>query len=587
LCHGDKVVMKHSGNLALQETNRALQLADKGRRKDAYAIYTQLAGRVPDDLETKGQFAKLCLALGNVDYAIEILKDLTTDYPDNAFYIGMLGNAYIRVGQLLEAESAFKRSLELEPNLWMAHADLGLVYTKLEQYDKGIQHLEKAISLKPSHAQSHANLVVCLISTDQHKEAMACAKKAVRLDPKNPHLYDSIGCALAEMGQLSEAVPYFEKAMALDNTLGTTFLNYSYIKKFSEKDKPFIDKVEEQLKTGLPAKQRANFHFTLGKAYNDCREYDKAFTHYRQANMLAKTQRPEPLDYKHYLKLQKKVFTKECLNTAQEIGNSSNIPVFIVGMPRSGTSLIEQIMSRHSSISGAGELDTIHEIADQVGVVQDHKNYVDDWLKHLNKTDLTNDADKYLKVLQKDNQDSPHITDKLPENYLYLGYIHLLFPNAKIIHATRNPLDTCLSCYFQPFAQIHWSYDLKWIEQRYRFYRQVMEYWKSVLPADSIMEVSYESLIENQEAESRRLIAHCGLDWEEGCLDHNNDKRVVATASLWQVRQPIYKSSVKRWMNYTPHIAELAKGLGQYLDSEDIKLLKQSGIKVKAKSWWR
>ena len=577
---------KHVDEVLLQETNRAIRLAREGRKKDALAIYGQIADKLPDNLENKVQFARLYLALGYGESAIKMLKELVRDYPGNATYLAMLGDAYVQNSQLEEAESAFQQAIEIDPNLWAAHADLGSIYGILGKYEKGILHLEKAIALKPSHAESHANLTACLVAAGRHEEALACGKKAIRSDPRNPKIYDSLGCTLSELGQIDEATSYFEKAIALDNSFGVAYLNFSRIKKFSDKDKAFIDKIENQLKTSLPARQRVAFHFTLGKAYDDRREYDKAFMHYRQANLLAKSQRPEPPDYKHLPKLLKKVFTKERLGMAPDMGNASDIPVFIVGMPRTGSSLIEQIISRHSGASGAGELHTIHDFAEEICKIEDHKNYAAEWIGHLNQSDLDKYSESYLKVLRKDREDSLRITDKLPENHLYLGFIHLLFPNAKIIHAIRNPLDTCLSCYYQPFTHLHWAYDMESIAKRYQLYRQVMDYWNSVLPAGTILDISYESLINDQEKESRRLIEHCGLDWEEGCLDYMAEQRIVKTASLWQVRQPMYKSSARRWINYAPHLGALATGLSKYLENEDIELLKQAGIKIKPRGWW-
>jgi len=578
--------MNQGRNVYLQETNRAIRLAQEGRRNDALAIYDKIIDKLPDDQENRAQLARLCLSLGNANSAIKLSKELIQDFPGNATYLAMLGDAYALNNQLPEAESAFQQAIELDPNMWEAHADLGAVYGMLKQYDKGVQHLEKVIELKPSHTKSLANLITCLVGLGRHKEALEYAKKAIRSDPRNPVIYDSIGSALSVLGQIDEATPYYEKAIALDSSFGTAYMNFSRIKKFSEKDNSFIGKMEKQLKTSLPAKQRMAFHFTLGKAYDDLKEYDKAFDHYRQANLLAKSQHSELIDYKLLPKLLKKVFTKERLASAPDTGHASDIPVFIVGMPRTGSSLIEQIISRHSQASGAGELETIHQFAEKICSLRDHKNYVAEWTKHLKGDELRKHAESYLEVLRKGNEDSLRITDKLPENYVYLGFIHLMFPKARVIHSIRNPLDTCLSCYFQSFTSLNWTFEMDSITRRYQHYRQIMDYWKSALPAGTILDVNYEDLINNQEEESRKLIAHCGLDWEEACLDYMSEQRDVKTASLWQVRQPMYKSSLKRWTNYAPHLEPLAKGLSAYLDDEDMELLKQAGVKVKSRGWW-
>jgi tetratricopeptide (TPR) repeat protein len=583
---GDNIVIRHGNDALFEETNRAIRLASEGRKDDALAIYGKIADKLPDNRENRAQLIRLCLNLGNAESAITLSRELSRNYPDNADYMTMLGQAYALNNQLHEAVYAFQKAVELDPGQWQAHADLGGVYSMLAQYDMGISHLEKALALKPSHAVCLANMTVCLAGAGRYREALDYSKKAIRAAPRNPTVYDTVASALAILGQIDEAISYYEKAIALDNSFGTSYMNFSRIKKFSDKDKQFIERMEKQLKKSLPAKERASFHFALGKAYDDRKIFDKAFANYRQGNLLYKSQRPELIDLKYVPKLFKKVFTKERLDMAPSIGNTSDIPIFIVGMPRTGSSLTEQIISRHSQAGGAGELQTIHFVTEAICPLHDQKNYITEWNKHLNQSKLNEYAESYLKVLRKDNEDALRITDKLPDNFFYLGFIHLLFPYAKVVHTIRNPLDTCLSCYFQPFTGLSWTFDMESLARRYQLYRQIMDYWKNVLPPGTILDINYESLINNQEEESRRLIAHCGLDWEDGCLDYVSEKRIVETASLWQVRQPMYKSSVRRWTNYAPHLETLAKGLSGYLDDEDVELLKQAGVKVKSRRWW-
>ncbi|MDH5712174.1 MAG: sulfotransferase, partial [Gammaproteobacteria bacterium] len=207
--------------------------------------------------------------------------------------------------------------------------------------------------------------------------------------------------------------------------------------------------------------------------------------------------------------------------------------------------------------------------------------------KTLSKDMLAGYANDYLQVLENmaGNGDAVRITDKLPSNYLNLGLIHILFPNARIINVMRNPLDVCLSCYFQAFAYEHDTYDTQWLIRKYHLYRDAIDYWKKLLPEGKILDVQYEDLIVDFELQSRRIIEFCGLSWSDKCLDFHQDSRAIVTASAWQARQPIYTSSRKRWHNYAPYIAELAHGLSGYLDDEDIAELAERGIKVKKK--WR
>jgi hypothetical protein len=276
----------------------------------------------------------------------------------------------------------------------------------------------------------------------------------------------------------------------------------------------------------------------------------------------------------------KKVFSPELLQQAESLGNDSGVPVFIVGMPRSGTTLTEQIIASHPRASGAGELQEIDRIAKQICPAADLTQYQSTCRANLTRETLGDKAEQYLDVLRKTREASARVTDKMPDNYFYLGLITMLFPRARIVHMTRNPLDNCLSCYFQCFDQLAWSFDLDWLARRYRFYREVMAYWKSVLPADSILDVQYEQLIEDPETQSRRIIEHCGLAWDPACLEFNRAERAVNTASMWQVRQPIYRTSRKRWRNYASHLGELANGLVDYL-GEDAAALAECGIRLR------
>jgi hypothetical protein len=315
--------------------------------------------------------------------------------------------------------------------------------------------------------------------------------------------------------------------------------------------------------------------------YDDCKQWDKAFEHYRQGNLLKKRAFDPELPSKLFKQV-KKVFTRERLQEAEKLGSESEVPVFIVGMPRSGTTLIEQIIASHPEASGAGELQEIDRIAKRICPASDLTQYQGICGANLTRSMLNEQADSYLKVLRKTRESASRITDKMPDNYFYLGLITMLFPRARIIHMIRNPLDSCLSCYFQCFNELAWSFDLEWLGKRYRFYREVMAYWRRVLPAGRILDVYYEQLIEDPETQSRRIVEHCGLAWDPGCLEFNKAQRAVNTASMWQVRQPIYRSSTRRWENYAPHLGELAKALGEYLE-EDQETLEAYGIKLRSR----
>ncbi|MDH5649193.1 MAG: sulfotransferase, partial [Gammaproteobacteria bacterium] len=284
----------------------------------------------------------------------------------------------------------------------------------------------------------------------------------------------------------------------------------------------------------------------------------------------------------------RKYYDKELFEKARDLGSESETPIFVVGMPRSGTTLIEQIICSHPQGAAAGELKEIAHIAAQVFPSDSLSDYGKELHNFLNKDTIRQYTDSYLQVLQNNRQHANRIVDKMPDNFFRLGLIKLLFPKAHIIHAIRNPLDTCLSCYFRPFTFVYWTYDLKWIGARYRFYRETMEYWKKILPANTIIDVDYDKLIENPAIQTRRIIESIGLPWDEHCLEFYKEQRAITTESVWQVRQPIYTSSSKRWMNYAPYLDALASELSNYLQPEDIEILKNHGIMTTTRKWgWK
>ena len=350
-----------------------------------------------------------------------------------------------------------------------------------------------------------------------------------------------------------------------------------------------ISKIEKILEGSISANDRSYFCFALAKMYDDCREWDHSFKYIKQANLLARSRHHiVDLDDRNLFKSLKRVFSKDLFDELKPIGNQSEIPVFIIGMPRSGTSLVEQIISCHSEAAGVGELDNINMLAESIASPDIPKQYQQDWNKIFNQDSITKYSEDYLNTLRLNREGALRVTDKMPGNYFHLGLITILFPNASIIHVMRDPLDTCISCYFQPFtgSRHGWSFEPESIARHYSNYRKIMEYWKSILPTGKILDIKYEQLIDEPEMTARNMLEHCKLDWDPECLNFHNSNKVVNTASAWQVRQPMYKTSIKRWRRYGPQVGEFAIGIAEYLDDDDRQYLEQMGIKLKSKQWW-
>jgi len=306
-----------------------------------------------------------------------------------------------------------------------------------------------------------------------------------------------------------------------------------------------------------------SLHFALGKGFDDTRQYDKAFGHFLQGCLL----RRKRIEYStegnnQYGRNIRTFFSRGNIDQLRGEACSSDVPIFVLGMPRSGTTLTEQIIASHPDVHGAGELPDLLDIAKNPGGTGD-SDYPRS-LSGITQAELKIMGERYVAGLKERNPEAAHITDKMPANFNCLGLIHLMLPNAKIIHVKRNPVDTCLSNFSKLFghkAQPQ-SYDLSEIGHYYRNYAKMMERWREVLPEGSFYEVQYEELVADNEHQARALIDYCGLDWDDACLNFHKTKRIVRTASITQVRQPIYKTSVERWRKYEAHLGPLLEALG-------------------------
>ena len=562
------------------QIQKAFQLIEKNQRDEATKIFEEISSIRTDDIEEIVWRGRLALQLDENIYAIRSFSRAIELQPANVDCIYLLSNAYAKTGNLPHAAELSKKAVEINPDRYEPYIILGKQAESTGEFLDAVTFYEKAIKLKPSDPASYSGLILCLRILDRHEEALSYAKKFLRIE-NSATSHISISRVLIELGRTEEATSYLEKAIRIDSACGYAYQELATIKKFSDEDNQWIEKTEKALQLSMPAVQRSLIHFSLGKIYNDIKEWDKAFEHYKQANLLLK----EPAEPKWLLnryKHVKKVYNKSFIKKFAHCGSDSEIPVFIIGMPRTGTTLIEQIIASHPEGEGAGELTEIGRIHSRI--CPSEKTSTKDLERNLNKEDLASYANEYLKVLRSTRENASRIVDKLPDNFAYLGLIYTLFPNAHFIHTMRNPLDTCMSCYFQPFAYVPETSDQGWLSKRYRFYRETMDHWKRLLPDAKILEVQYEQLIQDFETESHRIIEFCGLSWDPQCLEFYKAPRSIVTASVWQARQPIYSSSRRRWINYAQHLGELANQISDYLDEEDIAELERQGVKL-SKKW--
>lgn len=461
-------------------------------------------------------------------------------------------------GNYTEAELHYRHVLEVAPDNVNALHYLGLIALDLEHFGVASELLEKAISLSP-----HDPLVCYNLGLSYHRQgftelAIKTYKRAIELNPDLSIAYNNLGVALQDLGDHELAADYLERSISIQPNQADAYYNLARCKKYDTIPAWTRDMLELLKKPDLPPNDQSRLHFGLGKIYDDAGQYENAFEQYRLGNELK--QAPFNLNaYQHYISHIKAVFTADFLGARQPQTYQSRQLIFIVGMPRSGTTLIEQILGRHSNVTAGGEIGFIGELIDNfndiLGTDEDYPVCV----HQLRTEDITLLAQRILVDLATLHPGFHVLTDKTPVNFLHLGLIALLFPNCKIIHCQRDPLDTCLSCYFQNFSkQHHYTNDLETLGLFYRLYEDLMFYWKAVLPLP-IHTVRYEHLVHFQKETTRDMLEFCGLDWEERCLDFNEQKNTVSTASNWQVRQPLYSSSIGRWKNYETYIGELKK----------------------------
>lgn len=563
---------------ALSLIGKASRCLEKGRSDEAQQILDEVEqGYIDSDISAA--LGHVFLQMEQPGRAINCYAHALQESKDKPDSYANLATAYAKVGETLEAEGLMRKALELDPEFPKALMNLGAILINKRNYVEAEELLNRALKLKPANADILANLATINSTKGNLETAIDYAKRSIKKKPGNATMHLLLANISIERGRSDEAIYQFNKAITNDKYSGQAYAGLAYAKKYTSEDIPAIKRIEKFLGDGMPPDCRSHIHFAIGKMKDDLSEHDEAFGHYRQANLLANRRFDKNVELRLFKQF-KRLFTKGRLSTASKSGHDSDVPVFIVGMPRSGTSLVEQIIASHPDASGAGELTEIERIEKKLCESSGLDKFKETCELNLNTSVLRESAEEYLDVLRHNSITCKRVVDKTPENFMFLGLIRMLFPNSKIIHVIRNPLDTCLSCYFQDFRHVPWSFDLKDIAQRYCFYREVMHYWKSVLPEGSILDVHYENLIDFPGDESRRIIGYLGLPWDDACLEFYKTERAVRTASMLQVRQPIYKTSKMRARQYAKYLAELANQLQKYLP-DDPEFLKEFGIRKK------
>ena len=457
-------------------------------------------------------------AKGDFDSSINLLKKALKNQPNNIFFLNNIGLSFFKKNDLKNAEYYFTRAIEINTNYVNILNNYGNLKKELNLVDEAIEYFNRALALDENSLEVNFNLAV----------------------------------AYQGIGEFKNAIKYFEKALKINPNFTKSDRNLSSMISYTKDNRHFLNMKEKILENKLNKSQKIEVYFALGKAYEDLKDYKNSFQNLEKANTLMNSITKYNIEKdKNLFKKIKNFFIKNNINSAKQ--NKIKI-IFILGMPRSGTSLVEQIISAHNEVFGGGELVYLNQIIKDKFLEND-KN-----LEDLNKV-FDEAQDDYISKISYNNENILNFTDKTPLNFRFIGYILNMLPNSKIIHCNRDKLDVCWSNYKNQFeGSLYFSNNFKDLGEYYKIYEDLMSFWKEKFP-NQIYNLNYENLIDNSESSIKNLINFCGLKWDENCLKHHENKRVIKTVSFIQARKPIYKDKIKNVSLYDNFLGELKKSL--------------------------
>ena len=502
--------------MAMAHNNLGLLLAGRGQRAEAIASYREALRFNPRYVE----------ALNN------------------------LGDALRDQGEQREAASVYRQAVQLDESRADSHCNLGYALLELRRVADAAASFRSALALQPDDVPAHLGLAAVLRVQGLAAEAEASCQAALAAAPQSSAALSLLGELYADRGRFAEAQELFARAIANDANYVPAYGSVAAHRRMRREDHAWLEGIQRLLATPLPLAEEIHLRYALGKYFDDVGEWDQAFGSYRAANEL--TKRYARYEGERFAGLVDRIMSvcdAAFVRDPHPGAGDSERPVFIIGMPRSGTSLAEQILASHPQVFGAGEVRFWDEA---FGALPERRGSDED------AAALARLARDYLARSGAQAGAASRVTDKMPANFLYAGLIRAALPRARIIHMQRHPLDTCLSIYFQNFFNVSpYANDLDNIAHYYGQYLRVMAHWRRTLPAGALLEVPYEALVADPEGWTRRMLDFIGLPWDPRCLDFQETDRVVITASKWQVRQKITGSSVGRWRNYEQHLAPL------------------------------
>ena len=546
-------------------TNLGATLMALGRPEEALARFDRALAIRPDDVGALGNRANALSELGRPDQALQSAARALELRPDNLAALANLGNAQRQLGRFEEALKSFERALRLKPDYPEGHNNRANVLWELGRREEALRGYDEALKLRPHYPEALSNRGNALRELGRVDEALACLDQATALAPRYADAWENRAITLAEMGRVEEAVAAIEKAIALAPWRVRPHRVLTELRSVGPGDGAFKALTElAKAPDRLNAQDQVSLGFALGKAYADIGDADASFRWYTEGAAKRRAQ----LDYDEPSALAgleqiRKAYPRALIRRKSGKGDPSPTPVFVVGMPRSGTTLIEQVLAGHPKVFPAGETPLLAATLDAYAAASGKVSMSIGDFAALPSDQLAALGADYVQRITALAPQAERIVNKTPVNFSVVGLIHLMLPNARIIHARRDPVDTCLSCFTKLFVHdLPYTYDLGELGRYYLGYEALMGHWRKALPEGVMLEVRYEDVVADLEGQARLMLEHLGLEWDPACLDFHRAGRQVRTASTLQVRQPIYASSVGRWRAYETQLAPLIEALG-------------------------
>ncbi len=574
--------------------NLGIILQEAGKLEESAFCLERVVAAQPDGAEAHNNLANTFKRLGRLDKAGFHYGKALALRPDYAEAHSNLAHLLNDQGDFEAAAKEARLAIELNPRLTDAYINLAGIETARQRLAEALRWLDAVLAFASGHPGVLAARAKLLRRCDRLEEALDAAKRAVMAAPHSADAHNVLGEVQQDSGLFDEALASFEKAEKLPGTVAegafvnhavllleagrskeaaaifdriletnpscvSAWCNRSDLKKFAAGD-PDIARMEALLEGPRRTENfqdRLALHFALGKAYLDIGDAERAFYHMGEGNRLKRSTFAFDAEAtSRWMGTIAQVFTPALLKRFEGAGSGSDMPVFVLGMPRSGTTLVEQILASHPQVHGAGELSALQTL---VGRLDGYPGS----LERLSPDDLTRLGEAYLARVRPLSRGRRHVVDKMPANFLHAGLIRLALPNARIIHCRRDPVDTCLSCYSKLFnAEQAFAYDLAELGRFHRDYQSLAAHWRQLLPGNRFLDVDYEAVVDDLEGQARRLVDFLGLPWNDACLRFHETVRPVRTASLHQVRQPIYKTSAGRWKAHAAYLRPLLTALG-------------------------